>query len=132
MKYIGMPFAVWQFFCRSFEKNLPVFFGITKADAKSTMAKAKEKYKEIIGNLPEFEKGDRFQMNIVGCAMLVAVVLNMPERPDVETLTVYYRSSMMTGIMKCFCRLSGKQKFTPKDIDGMKKTAAFRAADRNP
>ena len=57
------------------------------------MAKAKEKYKEIIENLPEFETGDRFQMNIVGCAMLAAVVLNMPERPDVETLTVYYRSS---------------------------------------
>ena len=73
MKYIGMPFAVWQFFCASFEKNLPVFFGITKADAKSTMAKAKEKYKEIIENLPKFEKGDRFQMNIIGCAMLAAV-----------------------------------------------------------
>ena len=132
MKYIGMPFAVWQFFRRSFEKNLPVFFDITKADAGSTMAKAKEKYKEIIGNLPEFEKGDRFQMNIVGCAMLAAVVLNMPERPDVDTLTDYYCNSMMTGAMKRFCRMSGKKKFTPQDIDGMKKTAAFRAADRNP
>ena len=132
MKYIGMPLALWQFFCRSFEKNLPVSFGITNADAKSIMAKAKAQYKEIIENLPEFEKGDRFQMNIVGCAMLAAVVLNMPERPDVETLTVYYRNSMMTAPMNRFCRMSGKRKFTPKDIDGMKRTAAFRAADRNP
>ena len=132
MKYIGMPFAVWQLFCRSFEKNLTAVFGISKADAKSTMAKAKGKYKEIIGKLPKFEKGDRFQMNIVGCAMLAAVVLNMPERPDVETLKGYYRHSMMTGAMKWFCRMSGKRKFTQKDIDGMKKTAAFRAADRNP
>ena len=131
MKYIGMPFAMWLLFGKSFERNLTAVFGMTKAETESTMAKAKEKYKETIENLPEFEKGDRFQMNIVGCAMLAAVVLNMPERPDVVTLTVYYRSSMMTGIMKWFCRMSGKQKFTPKDMDNMKKSAAFRAADRN-
>lgn len=132
MKYIGMPCAVWHFFQRSFKKNLPVFFDITKADAKSIMAKAKRKYKEIIGNLPEFEKGDRFQMNIIGCSMLAAVVLSMPERPEVEELTVYYRKSMMTGAMNRFCRMSGKKKFTPRDIENMRKTAAFRAADRNP
>ena len=70
-------------------------------------------------------------MNIVGCAMLAAVVLSMPERPEVETLTEYYRNSMMTGAMKWFCRMSGKKKFTQQDMDGMKRTAAFRAADRN-
>ena len=96
------------------------------------MAKARETYQALIGRLPEFEKGDRFRMNIVSCAMLAAVVLSMPERPDVERLTVYYRRSMMTTPMKWFCRRSGKRKFTPKDIGGMKQTAAFRAADRNP
>ena len=75
MKYIGMPFAMWLLFEKSFERNLTAVFGITKADAKSIMAKAKAQYKEIIENLPEFEKGDRFQMNIVGCAMLAAVHL---------------------------------------------------------
>ena len=132
MKYIGMPFAVWLLFEKSFEWNLTAVFGMTKAETKSTMAKAKEKYKEIIENLPKFEKGDRFQMNIVGCVMLAAVVLNMPERPDVDMLTDYYRNSMMTDIMKWFCRMSSKKKFTKKDIDSMKKTAALRAADRNP
>jgi hypothetical protein len=28
--------------------------------------------------------------------------------------------------------MGGKQKFTDKDIEGMKKTAALHAADRNP
>lgn len=112
MKYAGMPFAVWQFFYRSFERNLTAVFDVTKADARSIMAKGKEKYKEIIGNLSEFEKGDRFRMNIVGCAMLAAVVLNMSERPTAEKLTVYYRQSMMTNAMKWFCRMSGKRKFT--------------------
>lgn len=125
MKYIGMPFAMWLLFRRSFEKNLTVIFGMTRADAQSTMVKAKEKYKEIIGNLPEFEKGDRFRMNIVGCAMLSAVVLSMPKRPEVETLTVYYRNSMMIDMVKWFCRMSGKTKFTQKDVDSMKKNSRF-------
>lgn len=53
MKYIVMPFAVWRFFCASFEKNLTAVFGTTKAETQSTMAKAKGKYKEIIysGNI---------------------------------------------------------------------------------
>lgn len=132
MKYAGMPFLMWALFKKSFCKNLTTVFGLDKPQSKSVMKKAKTEYKEIIAKLPEFEKDDRFTMNIVSGAMLAAIVLNMPERPDVEKLTVYYRNSMMTALMKCFCRMSGKKKFTQKDIAGMKQTAAFRAADRNP
>ena len=39
---------------------------------------------------------------------------------------------MMTKPMKWFCRMGGKSKFSKKDIDGMKKTAVLKAADRNP
>ena len=132
MKYIGMPLGIWLFFRKSFQRNLTAVFELTQEDDKAVMVEAKGKYKELLRNLPEFEKGDRFQMNIVGCVMLGALVLSIPRRPDVEKLTVYSRQSMMTAPMKQFCRMSGKRKFTPKDIDGMKKTAAFRAADRNP
>lgn len=132
MKYTGMPLGMWFIFRKSFERNLTAVFDIEPSEAKTVMTKAKMKYKEIIGKLPDFEKGDCFQMNIVNCALLSAVVLSMPKRPDVEALTVYYRKSMMTGVMKWFCRMSGKKKFTPKDIENMKNNAAFRAADRNP
>ena len=71
-------------------------------------------------------------MNIVNCAMLGAFICSMPERPDVERLTVYYADAMMTKPMKWFCRKSGKKKFTEKDIAGMQATAALKAADRNP
>ena len=71
-------------------------------------------------------------MNIVNCAMLGAFILSMPKRPSVEKLTVYYAEAMMTKPMKWFCRKSGKSKFTEKDIDGMRATAALKAADRNP
>ena len=132
MKYAGMPWGMWALFAKSFEKQLTEVFGYDAGEAGTIAAKAKPRYKEIIGRLPEFEKTDRFKMNIVNCAMLGAFVLSMPRRPDVERLTDYYAKSMMTGPMRWFCRKSGKAKFTPKDIRGMKDTARLKAADRNP
>ena len=132
MKYFGMPMGMWALFSRSFRRNLSGIFGYTTAEAKAITAKAKPKYREIIGRLPEFEKGDRFKMNIVNTALLAAFILSMPQRPAVEPLTEYYAKSMMTKPMRWFCRKSGKAKFTEKDIAGMKATAALRAADRNP
>ena len=132
MKYAGMPMGMWVLFAPSFRRNLTRFFGLDEAAAKTVTREAKEKYRKIIGELPEFEKGDRFKANLVNCAMIGAFILSMPKCPDVEQLTVYYAKAMMTKPMKWFCRRSGKSKFTEKDIDGMKATAAFKAADRNP
>lgn len=130
MKYTGMPVGMWILFSKSFEQNLVTVFGLDRYLAGTV--KAKPKYKEIIAGLSEFEKADRFKMNIVNCALLAAFVLNMPERPDVERLTAYYAGSMMTPAMKWFCRKSGKSKFTEKDIFSMKAAGRSRAADRNP
>ena len=132
MKYIGMPMGMWTLFAPSFRNQLTAVFGYGTNTAKAITKKAKPKYKAIIADLPEFEKADRFKMNIVNCAMLGAFILSMPERPDVERLTEYYAKSMMTKPMKWFCRKSGKSKFAEKDISGMKATAALKAADRNP
>ena len=132
MTYFGMPFGMWTLFAPSFRKQLTAVFGYDTGTAKAIAKKAKPKYREIISELPEFEKADRFKMNIVNCAMIGAFILSMPERPDVERLTVYYGNAMMIKPMKQFCRISGKSKFTEKDIAGMKATAAFKAADRNP
>lgn len=132
MKYAGMPMGMWALFSTSFRKNLTTFFGLDDAAAKDAARRAKGRYKSIISDIPEFEKVDRFKMNIVNCAMLCAFILSMPKRPDVETLTKYYEAAMMTPLMKAFCRKSGKSKFSVKDIQGMKQTAALKAADRNP
>ncbi len=132
MKYAGMPLGMWMLFSDSFRKQLTAVFGYDKNTARVVTKNAKPKYKEIIAGLPEFEKADRFKMNIVNCAMLGAFILSMPQRPDAERLTVYYADAMMTKPMKWFCRKSGKNKFTDKDIAGMKATAALKAADRNP
>ena len=132
MTYFGMPFGMWTMFAGSFQKQLTVVFGYDANTAKTITKKAKPKYRGIISELPEFEKSDRFKMNLVNCAMIGAFILSMPERPKVDRLKDYYAKSMMTKPMKWFCRMSGKSKFTEKDIAGMKATAALKAADRNP
>ena len=132
MKYAGMPMGMWMLFHRSFTHQLMAVLGQSAESAKATEKAAKQEYRRIIARVPDFEPGDRFQMNIVNCAMLAAFILCMPQRPDIKTLTDYYAAAMMTPTMKAFCRASGKKKFTPKDIEGMKATAKLRAGDRNP
>lgn len=132
MKYFGMPLGMWVLFHASFQDQLTKEFGLSAEEAGTVAARAKIDYKKIIADLPEFEKKDRFQMNAVNCAMLAAFILNMPRRPDVDTLQRYYAEAMMTPAMKWFCRKSGKQQFSDKKIEGLKAAAKLRAADRNP
>ena len=132
MKYAGMPMGMWTLFVPSFQKQLTAVFGYGTNTAKAITKKAKFEYRRIIDGLPEFEKGDRFKMNLVNCAMIGAFILSMPQRPDVDRLTDYYANAMMTKPMKWFCRRNGKSKFTEKDIAGMKAAAALKAAGRNP
>ena len=132
MHYVGMPMGMWRLFAASFVKNMMYVLGFDRETAKAIRAKAKPKYKEIIAFLPEFEKGDRFKMNIASCAMLAAFYLNMEKKPDVDQMTEYYEKAMMISPMRAFCRMSGKKKFSGNDIAGMRATAALNAAERNP
>ncbi len=132
MKYTGMPGGMWLLFHRSFRAKMVAVLGYSEENAATTERKALPKYKEIIAGLPEFEKADRFKMNIVNCAMLAAFYLNMEEKPTLNQIKEYYSRAMMIGPMRAFCRMAGKKKFSEKDIKGMKATAALNAADRNP
>ncbi len=132
MRYLGMPMGMWFLFEKSFHDHLVLSLGYPMDEADEITAKAKIRYRNIIRNLPEFETKDRFKMNIVNCAMFSAFLLNMKKKPDLVQVSEYYEKSMMTGAMKCFCRLMGKNKFSKKDIQGLKDTAVLKAADRNP
>ncbi len=132
MTYTGMPMGMWLLFRRSFREKLVSVLGFDEGDAIRTTKAAKARYREIIGRLPEFEKADRFKMNIVNCAMLSAFLLSMEKKPDVDQVTDYYAQAMMIGPMKWFCRMGGRSKFSRNDIRGMKATAELNAADRNP
>ncbi|MBR1746867.1 MAG: L-2-amino-thiazoline-4-carboxylic acid hydrolase [Clostridia bacterium] len=132
MKYAGMPMGMWALFKGSFQKNLTEVYGYATIDSKEMTKRAKKRFKEIIASLPDFEKGDRFKMNIVSCAQFAAFYQQLTEKPSLEKTTEYYNKSMMIKPMKWFCRMAGKKKFSKGDMDGMKKTESFRAADRNP
>lgn len=132
MKYAGIPLGMWALLVKSFRVQLTAVLGYDAAAAKAISKKAKLKYREIIRGLPEFERGDRFSVNIVGCAMLCTFILAMPDRPEVPELTDYYAEAMMTKPMKWFCRQSGMNKFSAADKQAMRETARMKAADRNP
>ena len=132
MQYIGMPLGMWALLHRSFRRQMVLTLDMDRANAKAAEQQALPRYRQIIAGLPEFEKGDRFKMNIVNCAMLAAFYLQMDPRPSPAQMTEYYEKAMMTGPVRWFFRKSGKKKFSPKDIAGMQKTAALNAADRNP
>ena len=74
MKYTGMAPGMWALFAHSFRKQLTEVFAYDPAAAKRITRKAHGEYRKIIAGIPEFEKGDRFKMNIVSCAMLTAFV----------------------------------------------------------
>ena len=132
MKYNGMPWGMWALFRNSFEDKLISVMNCSKDEAVKITVNAKKDYKRIINDLPEFEKGDRFKMNIISCAMLCSFILNLKEKSTVEQISEYYEKAMMIKPMKWFCKEMGKMKFSNKDIEGMKKTAKLNAADRNP
>ena len=79
MRWMGMPMAMWAVFARSFQTQLTAVLGYDAATAKAITKKAKQQYRQIIRRLPEFEKADRFKMNLVNCAMIGAFILSMPQ-----------------------------------------------------
>lgn len=132
MRYLGKPFGMWVLYKRSFKDNMTTDLGISPEDARRIIKRAKTEYRKMIDKLPEFEKGDRFTVNIINCSLLTAILLCLKRRPSVEEVTAYYEHAMSNTPTKIFCRMSAKKKFSKKDIDGMKATAALNAADRNP
>ena len=132
MVYFGLPMMMWRLFVKSFSKNLVTVLEYDQQTSKKITKDAKSIYKEVISELPKFEKKDRFKTNIINCGMVASFVKAMPKLPSVEELTIYYEKSMMTKTMNWFCRKTGKNKFSKKDIESMKKTANARFADRNP
>lgn len=123
---------MWMLFRRSFQRNLTDVLDADRRAAADITKRAKAKYREIIKDLPQFERGDRFVVNIVNCAMFASFCLAMKGQPSLDRMTDYYRESMTTAAMKWAMRRSGRRKFTKQDIASMQRTAALKAADRNP
>lgn len=131
MKYFGMPLGMWLLMSRDFRRELVKTLNFSAEEADLIIRSAKPEYRKIINKLPEFEKGDIFKTNIISCAMLSAIILNMQKKPTVEAMTEYYSKAMMTAPIRFYFRLMGKSKFSESDIANMQRTAALKSAERN-
>lgn len=97
------PRAMWAVFQGSFKRQLPI---ITCCKTFALMRRSKHAYREILWPIPEFDRNDPFLVNLLTAAMLAAVYLNLPEKPDLESVTTYYHRSMTeNAAMTVFLRM---------------------------
>lgn len=69
MQYFGQPWGMWVLFSTSFERYPTQEFALPAKTAKTVTAKAGQTDRRLIADLPDFEKEDRFAMNIVNAAI---------------------------------------------------------------
>ena len=73
MRYGFIQRLMWTGFKGTFRKQLSKSFD--ERNPAEVMKNARKKYRKILSGVDEFEKGDRFLMNILSCAMLSVVLL---------------------------------------------------------
>ena len=105
MKYGFMPKLMWTVYKGTFKKQLTETF--REENPKAVVKSAHKKYKEILADVDEFEKGDRFLINILSCAMHAAVLLSVKNKYTEEEVRLYYRKAMCENfITKAFSKKS--------------------------
>ena len=97
MKYGFMPKLMWAAYKGTFKKQLTKT--LREENPNEVMKLARKKYREILDGVDEFEKGDRFLINILSCAMLSAVLLSVKNKYTVEEVRVYYRKAMCDNFL---------------------------------
>ena len=78
MRYGFIQRLMWTGFKGTFRKQLSKSFD--ERNPAEVMKNARKKYRKILSGVDEFEKGDRFLMNILSCAMLSAVLLSTEKK----------------------------------------------------
>lgn len=128
MNMFFMPAAMWNIFEKSFKKNLYIF---EVGDEKKLMKKAKEKYKEIIRDIPPYGKNDILPETIMSAATLAAIYLSLPKKPDIEKVEEYYRRSM-SGNRIMTARLTSTKNFSKGYQQSLSKQAERSQKATNP
>lgn len=129
MKYGFLPKIMWTAYKSTFKQHLTKT--LKEADASATMNNAHKKYKEIILNLPQFDKGDRFIINILSCAMLSSILLSVKNKYSVEEIRKYYRNAMCENLMTKFASQKSKS-YTAKGREKLKQQAKQSEKIDNP
>ena len=129
MKYGVMPKVMWMVFEGTFKEAIVSVLQVQ--EATSIMRKAKRTYKEILLGVDEFDKGDRFIMNILSAAMLASVYMNLDQKPSVEQMTEYYKTAMTQNfwLRKSVTR---KGTYTERGRQKLKEQALKSQSNTNP
>lgn len=129
MKYGFMPKLMWAGYKGTFKKQLSE--ALRESDPKAVMKEAHKKYKEILADVTEFEKGDRFLTNILSCALLSAVLLSVKNKYTVEEVRVYYRKAMCENFITKSAATKSKS-YTEKGRAKLKQQAEKSEKNTNP
>lgn len=129
MKYGFMPKLMWAAYKGTFKKQLTET--LREESPGGVMKSAHKKYKEILADVDEFEKGDRFLINILSCAMLSAVLLSVKNKYMVEEVRVYYRKAMCDNFITKSAATKSKS-YTEKGRAKLKEQAKKSEKNTNP
>jgi len=129
MKYGFMPKLMWAGYKGTFKKNLTKT--LKETNPNLVMKNAHKKYKEILADVDEFNKGDRFLVNILSCAMLSAILLSVENEYTVEDIRVYYRRAMCDNFLTKAASKKSKA-YTQKGREKLKSQAKASESNANP
>ena len=114
MKYGLLPKTMWAVFAPTFKKNLHI---ISAQNPNAIMKNAHARYREILNQVQEFDKGDNFILNILSAAMLAAVYLELDKKPNIEQLTEFYQCAMGNFVMRIYLKNTNpRSKQMPKKV----------------
>ena len=97
MKYGFIQKLMWAGYKGTLKKQLSE--ALRESHPKAVMKEAHKKYKEILADVTEFEKGDRFLINILSCALLSSILLSVKNKYTLEEVRVYYRGAMCDNFL---------------------------------
>ena len=120
MKYGFLEKMMWSGYKNTFKKHLSAT--LNEPYSKVVMKAAHKKYKEILSDVDEFEKGDRFIINILSCAMLASVLLTVKNKYSVEEVRAYYRGAMCDNFLTKVASKKSKA-YTEKGRELLKRQA---------
>lgn len=129
MKYGMIPKMMWAGYKGTFKKHLTAT--LKEENPAEVMKNAHAKYKDILAGVPDFDKGDRFLINIVSCALLSAVLLSVKKKYSVEEVRSYYRNAMCENFLTKAASKKSKA-YTQKGRDLLKKQAKDSEHNTNP
>lgn len=129
MKYGFIQKLMWAGYKGTFKKQLSE--ALRESDPKAVMKEAHKKYKEILADVTEFEKGDRFLINILSCALLSSILLSVKNKYTVEEVRVYYRKAMCENFITKSAATKSKS-YTEKGRAKLKEQAKTSEKNTNP